>query len=345
MNQQKIKQNPTVSVIIPTYNRAKILGKVIQSVLDQTYKDFEIIIVDDGSTDDTKQVLAQYKNKIIYIYQENQGGAVARNTGINHANGKYIAFLDSDDLWFPQKLKKQVEILEQHDDFALVYTNILYIDDAGRFKSPGYSSKKFLSGYMFKETLFRKIMCGHPPTWLIRKTCFEEIGSFDPDFRTSHDRDMIIRIAKKWKIYGIKEPLTMIRQHNYQRLRGSSSANQIEYYWFKFLDKLFKETDRELISKKLKKKLVSSYYFLAGKQYLKEMDHVLARKRFFLSISHYPFELNPYIYLIPTLMGARGLKVIFIIRKLILAPWFYARRRLKNRRLFNLEHKQIRREK
>jgi len=316
-----------VSVIIPTYNREDLVCEAIQSVLEQTYRNFEIIVVDDGSTDDTKQALIPYKDRITYIYQENQGGAAARNTGIKAAKGKYIAFLDSDDLWFPQKLERQVEILDNHDDFALVYTNIVYIDNAGRFNAPGYSSRMFLSGYLFKETLLRKVACGHPPTWLIRKTCFEEIGGFDPEFRTSHDRDMIVRIAREYEIYGIKDPLTMVRRHDFERLRGSSFAEQIEHYWFKFLDKLFDETDGELISEKIKRKLTAGYYFLAGRHYLKELDPFAARKRFLLSISNYPLRLEPYLYLSATLMGVRGLKIIFVIRRLILAPWYYLRRR------------------
>lgn len=97
-----------VSVIIPTYNRADLVCEAIQSVLDQTYQNFEIIVVDDGSTDDTKQVLTLYKDKIIYIYQQNQGGSAARNTGLKHSKGEYISFVDSDDLWFLEKYGKDI---------------------------------------------------------------------------------------------------------------------------------------------------------------------------------------------------------------------------------------------
>jgi len=319
-------ESSLVSVIIPTYNRVQLIAQAIDSVLSQTYRNFEIIVVDDGSTDDTKQILIPYKDRITYIYQENQGGAAARNTGINRAKGKYIAFLDSDDLWFSPKLERQVEVLDNHDDFALIYTNIVYIDNAGRFFAPGYSSRMFRSGYLFKETLLRKVACGHPPTWLIRKTCLEDVGGFDPEFRTSHDRDMIVRISRKYQIYGIGDRLTIVRKHHRERLRDGSSAKQLEHHWFKFLDKLFDGTDGELISGKLKRKLIADYYFSAGRHYLKEMDPFTARKRLLSSMANYPFRLNPYLYLISTLMGVRGLKAIFVIRKTILAPWYYFRR-------------------
>ncbi|MFH1719653.1 MAG: glycosyltransferase family A protein [Planctomycetota bacterium] len=306
-----------VSVIIPTCNRAQLLTQAIDSVLSQTYKNFEIIVVDDGSTDDTKRALVQYMNRIRYMYQENQGGAAARNVALKLAKGEYIAFLDSDDLWFPQKLERQVEILDKYGEFALVYTNIIYINNAGKFSATGYSSKMFKSGYLFKETLLRKVACGHPPTWLIRKSCLDETGGFDPEFRTSHDRDMIVRIARKYKIYGIRDPLAMVRQHHFERLRGSSSAEQIERYWFKFLDKLFTETDEELITEKLKKQLIAGYYFLAGKQFLKANDLHSARNRFWLAIVNRPFQLKAYMYFLATLTGNKGFEILNKIRRLL----------------------------
>ncbi len=110
---------PKVSVIIPTYNRAHFLCEALDSALSQTFKDFEIIIVDDGSTDNTKQVLEKYGSRIYYIYQENKGRAEARNTGIRRAKGEHIAFLDDDDIWLPNKLEKQVFFLDARPDIGI----------------------------------------------------------------------------------------------------------------------------------------------------------------------------------------------------------------------------------
>jgi glycosyltransferase involved in cell wall biosynthesis len=319
MNQKIIKDYPTVSVIIPTYNRAGLLREAIQSVLNQTYQDFEIIVVDDGSTDNTEEVMRKVDDdRIIYLkHKQNKGGAAARNTGIKHAKGEYIAFLDSDDLWCLHKLEKQVEILERHEDISFVYSNIMYIDSNGKFKAKGFSLKRFRSGHLYRETLLREVMCGYPQTWLIRKTCFEDIGDFDIEFKTSHDRDMSVRLAKHYKMHGIQEPLTLVRKHFLPRLRGSSSVEQIEYYWFKFLNKLFNDIDRDL-SEKLKNKMIADYYFLAGRAYLKEMDISSARKKFILSFSHYPFYFSVYLYIFSTLFGTRMLKSINRMRKLVL---------------------------
>lgn len=307
-----------VSVIIPTYNRAKFITQSIDSVLSQTYKNFEIIVVDDGSTDNTKETLIPYRDKIRYIYQRNHGASAARNTGIKHARGKYVAFLDSDDLWLPQKLEKQVRILDKNKDIGLVYSNFSYADEVGKItKVMGYNPKKFISGYIFKEILLRKAGCGYLQTWLIRKSCFKEVGYLDEKFKMSEDRDIFVRITHRYNLYGISKPLTIVRQHTPVLRLGRSPTKEREYYYFKFLDKLFKEIDPTL-NKAIKKRLIADYYYLAGRGYLKEMNSALARRRFWRSIINYPFKLNVYPYFISTFIGKKGLNFLMSIRKFIL---------------------------
>ena len=118
---------PKVSVIIPTYNRSKYVTKAIDSVLAQTYRDFEIIVVDDGSTDNTKEVLKPYTDRIKYLYQENTGVSAARNAGIRAAGGQWIAFLDSDDEWLPEKLSIQMDYLSRHNEIVAFITNVKFI--------------------------------------------------------------------------------------------------------------------------------------------------------------------------------------------------------------------------
>ncbi|GAH83893.1 unnamed protein product, partial [marine sediment metagenome] len=125
--------NITVSVIIPTYNRADMVGRAIQSVINQTYQDFEIIIIDDASTDNTREVAREFQERekrIKYFKHEiNKGGGAARNTGIKNSKGEYIAFLDSDDEWYPEKLEKQIEIFNKNDEnLGVVYSGVFYID-------------------------------------------------------------------------------------------------------------------------------------------------------------------------------------------------------------------------
>ena len=112
---------PQVSVVIPTYKRAQFLDEVLQSAFNQTFKDFEVIVVNDGSTDQTKQLLEEYGDKIRYIFQENSGPAKSRNRGIKESLGKYIAFLDADDVWFPLKLEKQIRMFRECPELAMVF--------------------------------------------------------------------------------------------------------------------------------------------------------------------------------------------------------------------------------
>ncbi len=130
-----------VSVIIPAYNAMNYLPKTVESALRQTFTDFEVIIVNDGSSDDIeKWVDTITDNRVKLIYQKNQGAATARNTGIAHAKGEYIAFLDSDDLWQPNKLKKQVDCLDNNQDLGLVYTWISSIDAKGNYRGKIYAN-------------------------------------------------------------------------------------------------------------------------------------------------------------------------------------------------------------
>jgi len=120
--------DPLISVVIPTYNRAAYLGRALQSVFAQTFKDFEVIVVDDGSTDNTADIVNAWKDKIHYFYQKNQGRAVARNKGIELAKGKYIAWLDSDDEWYPDRLARQVPVMEKNADTGMTLGHIDFID-------------------------------------------------------------------------------------------------------------------------------------------------------------------------------------------------------------------------
>ena len=122
---------PKVSVIIPAYNCAHYICHAVDSVLAQTFPDFELVVVDDGSTDNTRELLKQYGSQIKYIYQQNKDMTAARNTGINHSSGEYIAFLDSDDIWLANKLERQIVLLDQAPEVGLVYCWHYYIDPAG----------------------------------------------------------------------------------------------------------------------------------------------------------------------------------------------------------------------
>ena len=203
---------PNVSVIIPTYQRAHLIRESIDSVLAQTFQDFEIIVVDDGSTDGTHEVVSGYRNQVRYIYQENSGPSTARNTGIKAAQGEFIAFQDSDDLWLPEKLALQVPLFDRDPDIGLVYCDMSYFRSDGPCDRPSSfkSHAPPASGYALRE-LFVNGTPMHTPTAIVKRQCFNEVGSFDEGLRYFEDQAMWFRLAGVYKIDYVDAPLVECR--------------------------------------------------------------------------------------------------------------------------------------
>jgi len=204
-----------VSVIIPAYNAMAYLPETVASVLGQTLKDFELIIVNDGSSDDVETWFSQLTDpRVRLISQSNQGLACARNTGIANTQGEYIAFLDADDLWEPTKLEKQLQLMEQNPAVGLAYTWVAYIDETG--KSTGRVFSHQADGQVWEQLIQHNIVeCGSVA--MVRRTCFDQVGVFDSQltsFNVNEDWDMWLRIAAKYPFGVIKEPLVLYRQHS-----------------------------------------------------------------------------------------------------------------------------------
>jgi len=199
---------PRVSVILPTYNRAHLLKRSIGSVLNQTYTDYELIIVDDNSIDDTPEVINSLGDgRIIYIKNENNlGPAEARNIGMSIAKGEYLAFQDSDDEWKPEKLNILVDEMNKGDvDLGMVFSAIYRVLETGRIIRFPHRAKEIKSGDLFYELLKNNI--AGTPSVMIKRKCFLDIGGFDTSFRCFEDYEYFIRIGKKYKIKYINSPL------------------------------------------------------------------------------------------------------------------------------------------
>jgi glycosyltransferase involved in cell wall biosynthesis len=198
-----------VSVIIPTYNRCEFVQQAIDSVLAQNYKDYEIIVVDDGSTDGTGEVLrARYGATITYVWQENQGESVARNRGIAMGNGRYIAFLDSDDIWLPTKLSQQVPVLENDLDLAAVFCQAWIIDDSSMVvgnQPLGKNTK--LSDLRLERLMIRNWIPAGASTCLVRRSILAQIGGFAKDW------ELWLNLAALNRIFFLSEPLASYRRH------------------------------------------------------------------------------------------------------------------------------------
>jgi glycosyltransferase involved in cell wall biosynthesis len=201
---------PFVSAVIPTYNYGHFVCAAVESALAQTYPHLEIVVVDDGSTDDTAARLARYGDRIRYVYQPNQGLSAARNTGIRTATGEFVALLDSDDQWHPERLAAQVPVLAARPDAGLVAAAC----ETGA--EPEWKSVNPTLPGAPREITAREILVRSrfgPSGVLVRRACFEAVGDFDTSLRSAEDRDMWLRIAARFPVLMLDAPLWWYRVH------------------------------------------------------------------------------------------------------------------------------------
>lgn len=203
------KGMPAVSVIIPTYNSAAFLQETIESVLGQTYSDFEIIVVDDGSTDETERVMQSFGTRVSYVKQENKGVSAARNQGIKLARARYVAFLDSDDLWVPQKLAEQVPLLDEDPEIGLVYSDWAVVTEHGVAEPSFHSTRPGASGYVFNELVRTGFILTSGT--VVRRSCLDEVGDFDESLSVAEDYDLWLRICYRWKVAVVNKALVTKR--------------------------------------------------------------------------------------------------------------------------------------
>ena len=204
---KKRLNKPQVTVIIPTYNRDWIVGEAIDSVLIQDFSDYELIVVDDGSEDETAAILATYGDKIKVLRQPNRGVSAARNAGIASATGSLVAFLDSDDLWLPQKLSTQVKFFAEHPKAVINQTQEHWIRNGVRV-NPKKRHLKF-SGMIFERLL--AICLVSPSAVMIKKTLFDAVGVFDERLPACEDYDLWLRISSRYPVHLIDTPLIIKR--------------------------------------------------------------------------------------------------------------------------------------
>ncbi len=222
----KSVKKPKVSVIIPTYNRSHFLSRAIKSVLNQTFQDFELIIVDDGSTDNTKEVIENFQEKdkrIKYIWQKNSGGpAKTRNKGIEKSEGEYIAFLDDDDECLPKKLEKQILLFKESKVPNLGFVGGLDIIVG---KKPIKDITPFYkSGNILKDLCFHCII-RTPGTVLVKRSVLQKVGFFDEKFKAADDYDMWIRISQHYSFDYVKENILKYHVHT-----NNLSQNKETFY-------------------------------------------------------------------------------------------------------------------
>lgn len=246
--------NPFFSVIIPTYNRSKFLKIAIDSVLNQTFSDYELIIVDDGSTDNTKQIIDEFDSqKIDYVFQSHQGVSSARNKGINQAKGEFIAFLDSDDRFRRNKLEVTYEYIKKYPQYKIFHTEEIWYRNSKLLSQKIHHKKP--SGFVFSHSL--KLCSLSISTVAIKKDIFDEIGCFDENLPACEDYDFWLRVTSRYPVFLIPEYLTIKEGgHPNQQSKKYPALDTFRIY---ALEKILKtgalnDEDYKLAYKELNKK-------------------------------------------------------------------------------------------
>lgn len=214
--------HPSISVILPTFNRAWTVAGAVASVLDQTWTDFELIVVDDGSTDDTAAVLAPYADRLRLLHQSNGGVSAARNAGIDAARGRLIAFLDSDDRWMPKKLAVQKAFFDAHPEAKICQTEEVWIRNGVRV-NPGKRHRK-PSGDIFIPSLALCLVS--PSAVMMRRELFDDVGRFDETLPACEDYDLWLRVACRYPVYRITTPLIVKHGGHADQLSKMSGLDQ-----------------------------------------------------------------------------------------------------------------------
>lgn len=305
---------PKISIIIPTYNCSDCIADALNSILKQDMEDYEIIVVDDGSKDNTNTIMTSYMRnfpeKIKYFYQENQGVSSARNKGIKESKGEYIVFLDADDLILPGSLKMRNAFLDRNRSVDLVFTDY-YMDnqstavlEAVKFKDFfKYSFDSEVEDFISNSAFFPNYLAFSPhPVWIgtvmMRKKIIDTIGLFRIDFLNAQDLEFIIRIIRKFKVGYIDKPLSSYRHSLSQ---NSKKFERFYSYMIKLYGELKAENINNAINKILRKNISNAYYDF-GYCYKKNSSLDKSKECLIRSIVNNPFQVRSYKTFIGTIL-------------------------------------------
>ncbi len=289
--------NPLVSAVIPAYNAAGHLPAAIESVLTQTYAPVEVLVVDDGSSDDTPTVVSSFGERVRYVRQANQGVSVARNRGIAEAHGEFVALLDADDEWLPRKLESQIRRMIETSATAC-FTDVLLVDERS---SRDRISRCRLESDLVLGLLLYSCIVGPPSGLVARRGVFLEVGGFDPRFSQCADWDMWIRLAEKGRIEVVPEPLVRYRMHS---TNMSRNVRLLELDTFRVLDEFFSSPDRVSRYGRYRSHIYSNHYVILSGSYLHYGDVASSVRCLAEAVVRYP----------PNLRRAFGLPFRFVGR-------------------------------
>ena len=300
---------PIVTVIIPTHNDGAFIEEAVQSVLNQTFQDFEIIIVNDGSTDNTEQQLAKYQHRIIYHYQTCRGPAASRNWAVHASNCPLIAFLDADDLWLPTKLEKQMRFASENPQYGIITTDVEWFNEHGVINSSLKFKYPLSNGVVLEQLVFYNWITTSAA--LVRRECFGQAGWFDEERGIfGEDWMMWVKIAAHYPIHFLDEVLTK------RRVRSDSFENQDPEAQFRNLfrnlEKLQSAVPELAGRSKLFREAAYRICVQRGKRDLQHLNPTAARRKLSQAIRYRPFRLRPWLLLFASYLPTR---VVIGIRK------------------------------
>jgi glycosyltransferase involved in cell wall biosynthesis len=287
-----------VSVIIPTCNRPKLLPAAIRSVLNQTFSDFELVVVDDASDESIDDIVKAFKDERVHCirHERRRGGAAARNTGIRNSTGEFVAFLDDDDEWYPEKLARQMEVmLKSEPEVAAVYTGYVIVD-----RTSGTVRSRMIP--IRRGNLQNKLLESNPiggtSSVLLKRSCLEKVGLFDESLPSFQDRDLWIRIAKEFQFDYVQEPLLNYYVHSKKVWTDLDALAQ-------GLEIMLKKYG----SSAAFRKQCSTRYLSVGLRFCESNQFVKGRKALLRSVGLYPYRIQPYLYFFLTLFGLRAFMI------------------------------------
>jgi glycosyltransferase involved in cell wall biosynthesis len=279
-----------VSVIMPTYNRGYLISRAINSVLAQTCRYFELIIIDDGSTDDTKEVVGKFDDKrIVYVrHEKNRGAEAARNTGINVSKGEYIAFLDSDDEWLPSKIDEQLVAFKGADlDVGAVYSEMLYVHK---------DKVRYLHGkFAVEGDIYKYVLGGYPiylQTLMVKREFLERVGVFDEDMLVAGDFDFCIRLSKITKFKYVRNHLVIRYIMSDSISVGSPVVRGLERILSKHINEIQKDH-----------RILALHYARLASYSCLSKDLVKGRRYYIKAIKSYPLDVRSILGLIASIFG------------------------------------------
>ena len=308
---------PLVSVVIPTYNTAaEYLRASIDSALGQSYRPLEVIVVDDGSTLDTRWIAEAYGKRIRYVRKENGGPASARNLGIRLAGGEYIALLDADDVWEHDKVEAQMTLFARQPSLGLVYSLAAAMDSAERPIRRSAADKPKYAGRIFRQ-LFMRNFIGTSAAIVYRR-CFQEVGGFDEakELISVEDYDMWLRIVERYEVAYVGRPLVTYRMHE----RGISRDTARSYLGERLVIEraVARHAATRPISRRLLQRRFARLFFECGLEYWSGNKRLDARVQFLESLRHAPWNLKAWGYCAATFLGDEGAEVVRRVKRALI---------------------------